>query len=429
MKPIQALLIAAAMIVPLDACTDTSDGTGVEPPGLTARAVAGGDGQSAVRGTPLPTPLKVQVLSDGEPLEGARVSWEPSSGSILLTAGRTDTGGISSVIWILGSVPGPMTLTATVEGLESAPVVFQATALPLIALAVDPATNDQVGAVGDYLPLPLRVRVTSEGLPMANAVVTWRRSDAPLRPAYTITAPDGWAATGFLLPAAAGSLTVTATVEGAGARAVEFRATASPTIGATLERTTSDTSWVPSNWPFSAAPRVGVVLRDRFGNTVEAQPIDWAVLAGGVEVHPWNLNTDSEGRAMALVEPTAGPGVSVVRSILSGTGTTVDFVVVVGPPEPLVVLEAGARTMFVSRLNGTAPAVDTISAGSTMTWLLGNEDLDDHAIESVGEPSFVGGYLGYGSTRNGLAVTFAAPGIYRYQDPFWPGVVGTVVVQ
>jgi plastocyanin len=95
----------------------------------------------------------------------------------------------------------------------------------------------------------------------------------------------------------------------------------------------------------------------------------------------------------------------------------------------MVTLEVGSQTGFLSGLNGTSPAVDTIAVGGTMTWFLSDEDLDDHAIESVGLPAFVGGYLGYGGTHNGLSVTFSAAGTYLYQDPYWPGTIGTVVVQ
>ena len=62
-----------------------------------------------------------------------------------------------------------------------------------------------------------------------------------------------------------------------------------------------------------------------------------------------------------------------------------------------------------------------------MTWRL-EFDYDLHGVRSVGSPSFTGGDFPY-SANPTVSVTFATPGTYSYQDPYFTTVTGIVVVR
>ena len=89
-------------------------------------------------------------------------------------------------------------------------------------------------------------------------------------------------------------------------------------------------------------------------------------------------------------------------------------------------VNVGTGIQFVSSHNAsTNPAVDTITAGSAMTWTwTGNLP---HSVRSTGTPSFTssGVQTGAGS----YSVTFATPGTYRYDCSVHGGAMtGTIVV-
>jgi hypothetical protein len=97
----------------------------------TVRAISSAI-QPGNRGEPLPEPLAVLTVDRfGNPVAGAEVRWETSSGSGQVSAETTLTGsdGTTSVIWILGSRIGVQRATATVEHADGSPVTFSATVL------------------------------------------------------------------------------------------------------------------------------------------------------------------------------------------------------------------------------------------------------------------------------------------------------------
>jgi alpha-tubulin suppressor-like RCC1 family protein len=99
-------------------------------PGTVTIARISGDAQTSRLGTPLilAQPLVVEVrLADGQPLQGAVVSWTPSSGgSVAPASSTTDASGRASTSWTLGSVLGTQQLTSVLGTRSSA---FTGTAL------------------------------------------------------------------------------------------------------------------------------------------------------------------------------------------------------------------------------------------------------------------------------------------------------------
>lgn len=115
---------SALPVAPLQATADPDDPDTVRATSPTI--------QPGQRGEPLPEPLVVLTVDRfGNPVAGAEVRWEASSGNGALSAETTVTGsdGTTSVIWTLGNRIGVQRATAKVEHADGSPVTFAATVL------------------------------------------------------------------------------------------------------------------------------------------------------------------------------------------------------------------------------------------------------------------------------------------------------------
>jgi plastocyanin len=100
---------------------------------------------------------------------------------------------------------------------------------PTVVLAKAPSKSGdgQTGVPGEALLSPLRVSVTSDGIPQSGATVTWSTSDGSVDPTSMETGADGVGATTWTLGPDAGAQTAQAAVSGASGSPVGFTATAS----------------------------------------------------------------------------------------------------------------------------------------------------------------------------------------------------------
>jgi plastocyanin len=99
---------------------------------------------------------------------------------------------------------------------------------PTVVLAKAPSKNGdaQTGPAGEALLSPLRVSVTSDGIPQSGATVTWSTTDGSVDPTSMVTGADGVGATTWTLGPDAGAQTAQAAVSGASGSPVTFSATA-----------------------------------------------------------------------------------------------------------------------------------------------------------------------------------------------------------
>ena len=97
-----------------------------------------------------------------------------------------------------------------------------------------------------------------------------------------------------------------------------------------------------------------------------------------------------------------------------------------GGTGPAGTVTIGAAIQYVSGHNGTMnPAVDTIAAGSTVTWTW--TGALPHGVRSVGTPGFTSSPTHTGSGT--YVATFTDPGTYRYDcSVHGQGMTGTIVV-
>jgi hypothetical protein len=82
-----------------------------------------------------------------------------------------------------------------------------------------------VGVVGAQLPLPLSVRIESDGEPRAGVTVEWEASAGTILPARTVSDATGLASATWTLGPGIGAMSATSTVAGASGSPVVFSAT------------------------------------------------------------------------------------------------------------------------------------------------------------------------------------------------------------
>lgn len=193
----------------------TLSGCGGDPAGpgtLGVLTVAGGDGQSAPIGAPLPMPLTVKASDRGGPLTGRTIRWRlvsaPGVGARLAdSTSATDDAGLASMDLELGSVAGDYVVRATTEG---GSVDFTATARAVVRAVAPLSGNGQVGMTGATLPQPIVVAVTTDGAPAPGISVAFEvaEGDASVSPATATTDATGTASATLTLGSRSGPVKV-----------------------------------------------------------------------------------------------------------------------------------------------------------------------------------------------------------------------------
>ena len=164
-----------------------------------------GEGQRAAAGLSLIEPVGVRVLdAGGAPVSGTTVRFEPGAddGTVEPREAQTDSAGVASARWTLGSDPGPYTLAISAD---DARVEITATALhpdEAVGSVEILSGEDQWAVAGHALPDPLSVRVTDEaGRPVRGASVRFKAEAGGGRadPGVTVTDSLGRAAAAWTL--------------------------------------------------------------------------------------------------------------------------------------------------------------------------------------------------------------------------------------
>ena len=294
---------------------------------------------------------------------------------------------------------------------------------PIPVLSVDPTTNGQVGVVGARLAKPIRViAVTSSG-PKAGVIVNWLTTFGRVQPASSVTDSTGSATAEWVLDTRAGYQTVVAQIqERADTSVIHATALGGPPVR--LRAWSDGVRQVPVN---RAGFHLAVSAYDGYGNPTGVPPVAWAVIQGHLR------RGDVSDGSVALFAPDGVEGPATIRA--STIVGSVDHSIMVGPPEPFVALELEKHSyVFRSAMNGSQPAVDTIPAGTTMTWILDDFDRHDdpHHIVSVGGPSFPSTNFRLNDgpfDPHTASIRFPTAGVYLYADDYGAGILGTLVVR
>lgn len=200
-----------------------------------------------------------------------------------------------------------------------------------VALAPTSSGDGQTGTVGTPLPSNLRVLVTNNNLPESGVTVNWAASpgEGVVAPSVATTDGNGIAIAIWTLPTTSGSLSATATVDGAEGSPVTFTADAVAGPPTTFDIRANDNQTIPPGATTSEPLLVG--LTDTYGNPVVGSTVNWSVFSGMATLSALSVDTGPNGTAGVYVTAGPTPGPVVVRAISSQPFPAVDFNVTITP--------------------------------------------------------------------------------------------------
>jgi adhesin/invasin len=308
-----------------------------------AVTITGGNSQTGTVGQALDNPLEVRVTdSQNNPLSGVTVTWTPASGagSASPPTSQTNSSGIASTSWTLGSSPGAQSLDASVSGVT--PVTFNATAE---AGAPDAVTitggNDQTGTVGQALDNPLEVRVTdSQNNPLSGVTVTWTPASGAgsASPPTSQTNASGIASTSWTLGSSPGAQSLDASVSGV--TPVTFNATAE--AGAPDAVTITGGNDQTGTVGQALDNPLEVRVTDSQNNPLSGVTVTWTPTSGGGSADPTTSQTNSSGIATTSWTLGSSPGAQSLDASVGGVAQAATFNATAEEAEPdNVMIESG----------------------------------------------------------------------------------------
>jgi plastocyanin len=217
-------------------------------PSVRVTVVAASNGQTGTVGTTLPQPLQVKVDTNGTPKAGVLIHWRSPSGSVAPEGSMSDSNGIASATWTLGSVSGSTAAYATMAG-TTLSQMFSATALPGPAAAIGIATGAGQTSPANRGPFDSLVAVVSDlySNRVQGQAVTWTIERGPV--AFVTmggtTNATGLSTTIVKPTGTAGNAIVRAAVPGI-ATSADFALTISPPASDVVLHTFPDYKFVSS---------------------------------------------------------------------------------------------------------------------------------------------------------------------------------------
>jgi hypothetical protein len=320
-----------------------------------------GNGQSGLVNQLLPQPLIVRVMDGfGRPVFGAPVKISVTFGGGLVenqnsvTLKSNELGEVRPN-WRLGPRAGVNTLRFEAEGLAGSPIDFRAESSADVAAVLEGRNCDRVsGPAGGNTSEPLTVRVTDfSGNGVDDIEVLFEllqgsgsfSSRDQVRVVQVTSKNGGLAWTPITLGSEAGYRLVRISSEGLRGSPmlcrVYGRSLAAQTMEA-IERTNNQrgTKGLPLNFPLQ------VLVKDRLGNPVPNETINFLITAGGGDfngANPLAVPTDSSGIASApwkLGKFASANEVTVVRNgllpstiVFKATGFDNNFPIIADLPD------------------------------------------------------------------------------------------------
>lgn len=308
-------------------------------------AIAEGDGQSAIAGSPVATPPAVLVTDEfGKPVPDAPVTFRAVDGGGTVTGnpGVTDTDGLAAVgSWTLGTTAGTNnnSLRALIAGVDS--VTFTASAtVGSPALVTINAGDGQSAQVGTTVSTAPSVLVTDQH---SNAVssgvsVQFRAQDGGgnVTGSPALTDGTGVATAGsWELGTTAGidNNTLWAVLVGEDSALFTASATVGPPSGVAIAAGDGQSAPIGTAVPIPPA----ALVTDEFGNPVSDVSVSFRVVDGGGSITGSPALTGGDGIAAlgSWTLGSAGDGTNTLRAVVDGVDSvtfvatgTVSFVVI-----------------------------------------------------------------------------------------------------
>jgi plastocyanin len=318
-------LLLCIVALSMSTACGSGDGNGVTPPPATtiSKGFSGsGDAQSGRVAQPLVNPIQVIVTENGVAAAGKTVTWSTTvPGASLAATSTTDGQGIAGNTWTLGTVSGPQTAQASLNGASGSPVTFTATAAPAAPASLSKVAGDQQeAAVNTQLSSSVQAKVSDEfGNGVPDVAVAWAVIGGTPSAPIVLTDASGASAVRVTLGSTAGPITITATADGLLGSPATFTATALPPGTGTAAVSVVNNSFSPSaltitagttvTWTWVTSARQHNVAPDGVVPTRSGPLIDGPA--------QYNFRFDTPGTYRYYCELHGGPG----GSGMSGTIT------------------------------------------------------------------------------------------------------------
>jgi hypothetical protein len=284
-----------------------------------------GDGQSGTVGSVLTQPVGVTVTdSYGNPLSGVAVSFAPANGSsVNATSGTTDAQGVATTMWKMATVPGPMSLTATVGTMS---VGLAATALvgpPVKFVKLAYPANSTAGATLQNVGVNVQ---DSYSNPVSGVAVSFAPTNGSTVPAPSVTSnASGDATTTWTMSTIVGTMSLTASASGVPSASFSVTTAAGP--ASQLIKQQEAVGGAPGT-----SQALGIYVRDQYSNPVSGGSVSFAP-DNGSSVNPTSSVSDANG--FASTSWTFGPSAGTQNVVASlGTLPTQTFSATVTAPPP-----------------------------------------------------------------------------------------------
>jgi len=179
---------------------------------ICAVTSTGGNNQSGMESTTLPTALSVLAACNGIPESGVSVTFSDggAGGSFGTPTAVTGSSGTASSTYTLPATAETITITATGAG-GYTPATFTETSTPTVTSITVVSGQKQSGTVGTNLPLPIVLKAkNASGKAVAGAPITFTDGGlgGTFSPNPAITGSNGEASTTFTLPTTAKTFAV-----------------------------------------------------------------------------------------------------------------------------------------------------------------------------------------------------------------------------
>lgn len=340
------------------------------PPARLARVA--GDGQTAAAGIAVPIPPSVKVTDQfGNAIPGFAIVFAVTGGGGQITGGSaaTNAEGVATVgSWVLGTVAGQNTITASGAGLPESPLTFTASGVAggaaIIAAASATALTGTAGGLVGTLP---SVKVTdANGNAVGGVTVTFSPSGGGSVEGGSATTNSSGLATvaSWRLGTTAGSQTLLATAPGLTGSPITFTVAAAAPVPSTIAANAGNGQTAVILGAVAIPPSVRIT--DPAGIPVPGVQVTFAVTGGGGSISGASPVTDANGVAAVggwVLGPTVGQNTLTATSgTLSGSPVTFTATAFAPVPVAITIVAGDNQTVNAGKPVPVAPAVKVTDA-------------------------------------------------------------------
>ncbi|MCL4706715.1 Ig-like domain-containing protein [bacterium] len=323
------------------------------PLAATQMAVLGGHSQTGNVNTALAEPLRVKVSDQfGNGVSNVPVDFtiEAGGGRLLDSSPvATDTNGVASSTYVLGSNTGENRVRSSSSGLLNSPLIFVLNAVNNPARNLQLISgNNQTGVILENLLQPLVVSVTdNDNRPVAGKPVkfevTFGGGQVNGGQSATVNSDEfGQAKVTWRLGPSAGLNVARASGTNLSNSPIDFQAQARTGLPANLVLVSGNNVAGPVNQQV-AVPQV-VRVTDANGNGIDGVPVIFELVQGTGQLSNGFVTTETGGFASTQITFDSQSGARKIRASSNGLANSPVFFTVTATPSTATAMQAVSRT-------------------------------------------------------------------------------------